>query len=429
MGIRAIHILVVCLAMKTSALPGVDAAGPGGPDAAGLPAARPSANDWPWWRGPNRDDVAAADQQTPTRWSASQNVIWKSDIPGRGHSTPCTWGERIFLSVGEGDSQVLLGLDRATGKLLWRTELNRGRLPRLHPKNSHASGTPACDGQFVFVNLVHHDAMHLAAVSMDGKIAWQTRLGPYTSMHGPGASPAVWGPLVLVACDSVKDSFLCGVHRRSGKIIWKTPRPSYRLGTYSSLTVGRVAGRDQLLIHGPYKIYSHDPLTGTELWTCDGPDESASNTITLGRDVIYAAAGFPGRNLLCVRADGKGDVTGTHVVWEKKRDTAYVPSLLLHEGLLYQVEDKGTLTVFDAATGKTHYEHRLEGNYSSSPVLAGGLIYVVNEKGLLSVFKPGRSFELVARNDLADGGFATPVFLGGRLYLRTLHGLWCIGQK
>lgn len=393
------------------------------------PPARPAADDWPWWRGPNRDDIMPPGPPPPLGWSPTQNVLWKSDLPGQGHATPCIWGSRIFISAAEGQSQLLLALDRATGKILWRTELNRGGLSRMHRENTHASATPACDGHFVFVNLVHHDAMHLAAVDFQGKLAWQTRLGPYTSMHGLGASPCLAGPYVYVACDSLKDSFICAVHRRTGQVAWSTPRESYRLGTYASCTFGRVAGREQLLIQGPFKIFSYDPADGKTLWTCDGPNESATSTLTMGTDRVYAAAGFPSRNLLCVRADGKGDVTGSHVVWAKERDMAYVPSLLLADGLLYQVEDTGRLTVFDAGDGSVLYQHRLPGEYRSSPVLAGGHVFVVNMKGLLTVFKAGRTFEQVAANSMDGGGFATPVILNGRMYLRTLKSLWCIQDR
>jgi outer membrane protein assembly factor BamB len=133
--------------------------------------------------------------------------------------------------------------------------------------------------------------------------------------------------------------------------------------------------------------------------------------------------------MLCIRADGSGDVTGTHVVWSKKGKMAYVPSLLLAGGLLTMVADEGGVFCFEAPTGKSVWTAKLEGVFSSSPVLAGGHVYAVNEKGVAFVFKSGRKFELVARSDLADGGFATPVICGSRIYLRTLHRLYCLGQQ
>ena len=248
-------------------------------------------------------------------------------------------------------------------------------------------------------------------------------------MHGFAASPVVYRSLVIVAADNLQNSFLAAVHRRTGELVWKTDRPSYRLGTYASPVLGHVAGRDQLLLHGPMKVFAYDPLSGKELWTCDGPSESASSTMSFSGDLVYSSVGFPQRNMLCIRADGHGDVTGTHIVWSKKNKMAYVPSLLVAKGLLYMVEDDGNLACFEAGTGAVVWTAKLEGHFSSSPILAGGHIYVVNEDGVTFVFKPGRKFELVAKNALGDGGFATPVICASRIYLRTLHGLYCLGKS
>lgn len=396
-----------------------------------LSPVRPAADDWPWWCGPNRDNVAAPGQTPPVRWSETENVVWTVDVPGRGHGSPCLWGDRIFLPAADDEAEVqsFLCYDRRTGRKRWQTELHRKGFVRLHSKNSHASATPACDGERVFMPCVIQDAIWLSALDLDGKVVWQRRLGDFKSMHGFAASPLVYRSLVIVAADNLNNSFLVALHRRSGEVIWKTGRPDYRLGTYASPTVGHVAGRDQLLLHGPMKVFSYDPTTGKELWTCNGPSESSSSTVTLGRELVYSSVGFPQRNMLCIRADGSGDVTRTHVAWSKKGKTAYVPSLLLSEGLLTMVADEGQVTGFDAATGKVVWTAKLEGQFSASPVLAGGHIYAVNEKGVAFVFKSGRQFELVARNDLTDGGFATPVICGGRIYLRTLHRLYCLGNR
>ncbi len=399
------------------------------PDWDDLPAAQPAASDWPWWCGPNRDNIAAPGQTPPIKWSKTENVIWRAEVPGRGHGSPCLWGDFIFLPTADDGAEVqyLLCFDRRTGQKRWQTEVHRQGFLPLHQKNSHASATPACDGRLVFMPFVIQDAIWLSALDFEGKIVWQKRLGDFQSMHGFAASPVVYKSLVIVAADNLTNSFLTAIHRRTGEMIWKVDRPSYKLGTYASPTVGHIAGRDQLLHHGPLKIFSYDPLTGKELWTCDGPSESASSMIALGRDLIYSSVGFPRRNMLCIRASGRGDVTKTHVVWSKKDKMAYVPSLVLAEGLLTMVEDNGHVYCFAADTGEQVWSAKLEGQFSSSPVLAGGHIYVANEDGVCFVFKAGRRFELVATNDLADGGFATPVICDSRIYLRTLQSLYCLG--
>jgi hypothetical protein len=247
-------------------------------------------------------------------------------------------------------------------------------------------------------------------------------------MHGYGASPVFYGSLVIVVADHVKGSFITALHRRTGEAAWRTERADYRLGTYASPSVGRVAGREQLFIQGPFKVFSYDPATGKLLWTCDGPSESTCSNISFDDERVYACAGFPKRNFLCIRADGSGDVTRTHVVWRRDGNCGYVPSLLLADGLLYMVVDEGKLVCFEAKTGQVVWEEKMRGKFSASPVLAGGHIYLPSEAGVTFVFKPGRKFAPVAENDLADGGFASPVILGGRIYLRTLHHLYCIGK-
>jgi len=390
----------------------------------------PSADDWPWWRGPNRDNIAADGQDPPVRWTRTENVLWKAEVPGRGHGSPCLWGEHVFAPTADDQAQIqyLLCYDRRTGQQRWQTAVHRQGFARQHSKGSHASATPACDGQRVFMPFVIQDAIWLSALDFEGKIVWQRRLGDFHSMHGFAASPLIYKSLVIVAADHLKQSFLVAVHRGTGEVVWKIDRPSYRLGTYASPTIGLVAGRDQLLHHGPMKVFSYAPDTGGLLWTCDGPSESSASTVCLGADRVYSTVGFPKRNFLCIRADGSGDVTKTHVAWSKKDKMPYVPSPLLADGLLYMVEEKGSLYCFEANTGEVVWAEKLEGAFSSSPVLAAGKIYVVNEEGTAFVFKHGRTFQPLASNELGDGGYATPVICAGRIYLRTFHNLYCLGK-
>jgi len=389
------------------------------------------ADDWPWWRGPNLDAIALGKKAPPLKWSATENILWKADVPGRGHGSPILYGNRVILATAddEAETQSLLCFDRNTGRPLWKTEIHRGGLIHRHKKNSHASSTPACDGELVFIPFAVQEALWLTALNLDGKIVWQKRLGAFKSMHGYGASPVLYGSMVIVAGDSVEGSFLIALQRRTGEVAWRIGRDNYDKGNYASPMVGRVAGRDQLLIPGPFKTYSYDPSTGNPLWTCDGPSSAANTTIIFDRERIYSSGGFPQRNLLCIRADGTNDVTATHRVWSKPGNATYIPSLLLHDGLLYMAHDNGKFTCFNADDGAEIWSQKLEGGFSSSPVLANGHIYVVNEDGVMFVLKEGRQFELVAKNNLGDGGFATPSICDGRIYLRTLHALYCIGQR
>lgn len=398
----------------------------------------PGPNDWPWWRGPTLNNHAAEGVDPPLRWSTEENVVWVSDVPGRGHGSPCIRGDRIFLptAVDDDEMQLLLCYDRKTGEQLWQCELHRGEFMRMHRKNSQASATPMCDGRYVFIPMMNDEGIWLTAVDLEGNIAWQVEAGPYTSEHGYGGSPMPWKDWVLVAGDNEKTGFLAAVHRATGKIVYRITRPEEH--NYGTPIAAEVAGRPQLVIPGPQKVFSYNPNNGELLWTCDGPTDRAANTPTIGRESVYVTAGYPKRKLMCIRADGNGDVTSTHVAWEfqHRREAGYVPSLLLVAQRLYMANDEGLVFCFDAKTGDELWRHDFDTAFSASPVLADGRIYLLDEQGVTFVFEESDEFNLMAKNDLQDRGYATPVPLTadgpgtpGRLYLRTEHKLWCLGER
>ncbi|MEZ6068830.1 MAG: PQQ-binding-like beta-propeller repeat protein [Pirellulales bacterium] len=400
-------------------------------------AARPrfpaaSASDWPWWRGTRHDGHAAdvPDGAPPLKWSETENILWKTDVPGRGHATPTVWGEQIFVSTADDDAETisLLCYDRDTGEPRWSTKLHEGGFMHRHEKNSHASGTPACDGERVYVaHMVSHegqDGIWVSAVDLDGNVVWQQKAGPFTSRHGYGSAPLVYRDTLIVGGDNGENGFLAALDRDSGKVRWRIRRPAHY--NFSTPVVAEVAGRDQLLVHGAGEVASYDPATGEEWWHCDGPAETCANTVCFDADRVYASGGWPDKRLLAIRGDGSGDVTGSHVVWEKSKSICYVPSMLLADGLLYGVSDNGVATCYDATTGQEHWVKRLGGDFSASPVLAAGCIYLPDEDGLVHVLRAGATFEPVAENDLGDGGFASPVIIGDTIYLRTLHHLYAI---
>ena len=393
-----------------------------------LPPVRPAADDWPCWRGLAGDNIAIEPQDPPLHWSSEANVLWKADVPGRGHGSPTLWGDRIFIPTSDEkmETQSLLCYGRRTGKLLWQTEIHRGGFMHSHPKGSHASSTAACDGSHVFITFMIQEWIWLTSLDFDGKIVWQKKLLPFKSFHGYAPSPLLYKSLVIVPGDNPGYNYMAAVRRDTGDLAWLIHRTDYQ--SFASPIVGHVCGRDQLLVNGPLEVSSYDPNTGRRLWHCDGPSKEAAATVAFGKDLVYASAGYPAKNLLCIRADDSGDVTRTHLVWQMKNKASFVPSPLLHEGLLYLVNDGGEFMCMEAGTGKTVWKDRLDGGFSASPVLAGGNLFVPNEDGVTYVVKAGRSFRIVATNDLADGGFATPVICGSRIYLRTLHRLYCIGK-
>ncbi len=390
-----------------------------------LPPLKPAPGDWPWWRGPTRD--GKAEGNAPTRWSKTENVVWKTDVPGRGHSSPCVSGNRVFLSTAEekAETQSILCFDRKTGKLLWNTIAHEGGYEHRHEKNSHASATPACDGERVFVPFLNRGAIRVTAVDLDGKILWQRDAGGFETMHGYSSSPVLWKSFVIVNGDSTGGSFLAALHRKTGEIAWKTKRRDAH--SFATPALGTACGKPQLVLNAAETVSSYDPDTGNLLWFCEGPAKIMACTLAMGPDLVFASGGYPEKEIICIRPDGSGDITKTHVAWRSKRGVTYVPSPMYLDGRFYAVNDSGVLTCFDAKTGSELWKDRLEGNFSASPVLAGGLFYATNEAGVTFVFRPGDKLDVAGKNDLEDGGFATPAFCGGQIFLRTSHQLYCIG--
>lgn len=410
------------------------------PDVEPVPAANPKAisqadqvevapGDWPWWRGPTRDNHARG-PLPPTQWGESNNIRWRVALPGRGHSSPILWGERIFLTTADETrgTQSLLCFGRYSHQQLWQTEVHQGDLPPMHHTNSHASGTPACDGDRVFTAFAVDDAVWATALDFDGRIVWQKKVGPFASKHGYGASPVIYKSALIVAADHLGQGYVAALDRKSGEVLWRTLRE--REASFATPVVAHVAGRDQLLLSGQNRVVSYDPATGEELWRCAGTANSTANTIAWYGDHVYASGGWHQAGVLCIRADGSGDVSDTHVVWEHTMKL-YVPSPAVVEDRLLVVRDDGIAFCFNAVSGERLWAKRLRGvGVSASPtIIDGDLAFVPNEKGTMFVFRAGEEFEVVAVNEFRGGGFASPVIADGRIYLRTLDELICIGEE
>lgn len=392
-----------------------------------LPQAAPG--DWPWWRGPERNGISA-DREVVTAWSPKENVVWATNVPGRGHSSPIVCGHRVFLASAEETTQrqLILAFDRRTGAQLWSTQAHQGNFTRKYPKNTHASATQACDGERVFSVFVNADGLHVTATDFEGKILWQKRAGDFQSLHGYGSSPVLYKNLVIVNGDNVKSCYLTALDVHTGKVVWHTERKVVgQYGNYGTPTLAVLGNKVQLLQAGLGKTESYDPETGKQLWSCMGPAEVTANTLAFNATTVFSSGGFPEKELRAIRGDGAGNVTQSHLTWKTDKAITYVPSPLYHAGLLYLVNDGGIATCFDAESGKQVWQERLQGNFSSSPVLAGDLLYATSETGVTSIFKAGRTFELIGANSMQEPVMATPAVCGGQIFLRTASKLYCLG--
>jgi outer membrane protein assembly factor BamB len=390
------------------------------------------AADWPWWRGPSRNGVANPDQTPPTEWSDAKNVVWKTPVPGRGHSSPTVFGDHVYLATADekAETQSVVCFDRESGKQLWETVCHRGGLMRKNEKSSAASGSVACDGESVFICFANSDAVFVTSLAVDGKQRWQEKICDYTIHQGFGASPAIYQSLVIAAADSHAGGVLAALDRKTGKLVWKHDRPQEP--NYTSPIILHAAGKDQLFLTGCGLFSSFDPLTGKVLWEVPGATiECVTSTVTDG-ERVFCSGGYPKNHLAGVAADGSGELA-----WET-RDRVYVPSLIERDGYLFGVLDAGVATCWESATGDQAWKKRVGGEFSASPVLVGDAIYATSEKGETFVFRANaKKYEEIAVNKLGDLAMASPTICGSRIYMRVVvqaddepqEMLYCLGTE
>lgn len=388
--------------------------------------------DWPGWRGPTSDGHAAAGQNVPVTWSETENVIWRAPIRGRGHSSPTVAGDRVYVATADTatQEQLVLCLDRATGKPVWETVVHRDNLETGgHRNSSQASSTVAWDGERLYINFLNAKAIHTTALDVSGKILWQTRVADYVPHQGFGASPVVHESVVLVAADHKGGGKLAGLDKRTGKILWEHARP--KIANYPSPAVLRLAGRTQMVLAGCNLVVSLDPLTGKKLWEIEGSTEETVVTAATDGSRVFVSGGYPKSHVMAVEADGSGKVAwqnGTRV---------YVPSMLVRDGHVFAVLDAGHAVCWDSATGEERWREKVDKDFYGSPVMLGSRIYATSLRGVTSVFEATpQAFKLLAQNQLGDESFATPAICGGRIYLRgskkgepRQEYLWCVGGK
>jgi outer membrane protein assembly factor BamB len=377
-------------------------------------------NDWPWWRGPTRNGIADS-QLVPTKFSDTDNVVWKVPVPGRGHSSPTVVGNRIFLTTANKQDQIhsVLAYDRQTGKQLWKKDVNQGGFPaKNHPKNTEATATVACDGERLFAAFYHHDKVVAVALDLDGKLVWEKevcRFRPRAYEYGYAPSPILYQKTVIISAEYDGDSFITALDRKSGEQRWQSPRPT--MISFSTPVITHVSGKDQLLISGAQKIWSYDPAGGKSLWSTEGTTLATCGSMVWDGDTLFASGGFPKAETLAVKSDGSGEV-----LWFNNQK-CYEQSMLAWQGYLYALTDNGVMFCWRGSDGKEMWKERLNGPVSASPVLANGNIYWANELGTVYVFRATpEKFDLVAENQVGTDSFPSPAICGGQIFLRVGQG-------
>lgn len=423
-----------------------------------LVAAQPrSVPGWPHWRGPAHDGVATAD--VPLTWSDTHNVKWKIEIPGRGHSTPVVWGNRLFLTtaVPTGKTQTLaaadgggragggagageehrfdvLAIDRTTGKILWqRTATTAVPHEGYHRTyGSFASNLPATDGQRVYA---FFGSRGLFVYDLNGKLLWQKDPGITMTMRlafGEGSGVVVDDGRVYLQYDHQGPGAIVALGATDGKELWRAPRNDN--SSWSTPLVVTHNGAKQLVVTADTKVRSYDVNSGKVLWEAAGLGMNPIPQPVQFRDMVLVMSGYRDPRLMAIKLGRTGDLTGTDAVaWETTRGTSYTGSPALHDGRLYVFSDNGLLSVFDAATGQPGFvQARLPKTYSvkASPLAVRDRVYLATEDGDVVVVKSGNALEVLATNTLAGQSFiASPVAVERDLYLRSRTHLFCIGES
>ncbi len=397
------------------------------------------AENWPCFRGPSRQGISH-EKDIPIEWSQMSNILWKRPIPGEGWSSPIVFDDRVFVTAATdgGASFRLLCLDRLTGTVLWDKEVLRQKPGHKQKFNSYASSTPVTDGQRVYV--LAFDGT-LAAVSTEGTIIWTYRDFEYFSEHGMAVSPILYKDLLIIPLDGSSSgpdkklgwqkpwdkAVIIALDKNTGKVRWKARRGYSRIAHVTPQVLSE-NDQDQLVSSAGNVVQGFDLKTGERIWTASSSGEGVVPSIVIGEGLIFTTSGFGESAIRAIRTGGRGDVTGTHILWESANDVPKVPSMLYISPFLFLITESGVAKCLRAATGEVLWRERLEGRYSASPIWADGRIYFLSEKGKTTVVQAGPEFKVLAENELKEKCGASPAVSQKNIFIRSENNIYCIGR-
>ena len=399
--------------------------------------------NWTRFRGPNGQGISNA-TGLPERWSAEENIAWKTEIPGEGWSSPIVWNDHIFLTTATEDGRNchVIAVDRKTGKILWdKLVFTQKPQQHRHSLNSYATPTPVTDGTLVFAVF---SGGSFVALDFEGNVRWINSDLDYFSEHGLGVSPMLYGDLLLFAVNPSNreeplrlgwqipwdKSYLLALDKNTGKERWRGTRGMSRIG-HSTPVVMQVNGKDQIISVAGDVIQGFDPANGRLIWTVANDGEPCVPSPAIGEGLVFATSAN-NAPIKAVRADGQGECTDTHVVWEQKGNSPMMASFLYVKPCLYTCPDGGYFACFNATTGEVYWRLLLRiGALNPSPIYADGKIYALSEQGTTAVLKPStdpkKEPEIIAKNELGELCRASIAVAGKQLIIRSSNHLWCIG--
>ena len=423
---------------------------------------------WPSFRGPQASGVSEG-QDLPDRWDGEtgENILWRTPIPGLGHSSPIVSGQRIFVTsavstdpgatfrpglYGDGDASedrsrhrwMIYAIDKGNGKIRWERVADEGEpVDKRHIKSTYASSTPVTDGRIV---VAWFGSQGVYAYDVDGNLIWKVdigrlNLGAYdipTFEWGPASSPIIWNGLVILQVDTQADSFILALDAETGETAWQTERDE--LPSWGTPNVAVTSAGPELVTNAPNFIRGYDPRTGDELWKLGGSSKITAPTPIFSDDLFVVASGrAPERPIFVVRAGARGDLTlsgrntsSEAIVWSRTRRGSYMPTPLIYDGLLYVLGNNGIFDAYDLRTGEEVYRQRLEhlgSGFSASPVAADGKIYLSGEDGEMLVLEAGPEPTHIATNSMGELLMATPALSDGVMYVRSSQSLFAIGRR
>ena len=390
-----------------------------------------SAQDcWPRFRGSDGGGISPA-TNLPIRW-AEGDIRWKTTLPGKGHSSPVVWKERVFVTSGDTTNadRHILCLASGDGSVLWRKQY-ASRTFQQNRDNSFGTATPAVDSNGVYVSWTTPEAITVIGLTLDGREKWVSNLGPFKGRHGSGASPVVYNGLVWINNDQDGPSSLVALKADSGAVGYKIDRLTDKV-SYGTPCLWQVAGHpDQLIFaassHG---LTSVNPLNGAMNWDCTNLFEARVVSSPISGDgliICSSGEGGVGRRLVALcPPDGTHD---PRIVYDFKTGIPNVPTPLVKDGRLYILCDNGLLRCVQAATGEPIWQERLPARFYASPLWAENRLYLTSKAGEVFVVAAGDKYQLLAQNTLGEPSFATPAVANGTLFFRTESSLFAIGHR
>ncbi len=390
--------------------------------------------NWPEYRGPSGDGHAPTIELHAEL--TDEMIVWRTPIHGKGWSSPVVWNQQVWLTTAtpDGAKMSVICVSLNSGEVVYDKVLYENESPDFcHDMNSYASPTPAVEQDRVYVHFGKYGTACLDSKTAD--LVWERRDLPCNHHRGPASSPILYKDLLIVAFDGFDVQYVIALNKQTGETVWKVDR-DIDYGTdngdlkkaYCTGSIVEVNGEPLLVYPSAVATIAYRPMTGEVVWTAyhDGMNASARPVVT--NDGVVIITNGMGK-MVGVSADGKGNVTETHVKWMTSASVAKKTSQLLVDGLLYMVSDKAVVSCVDPATGETLNRKRLDGSFAASPIYANKKLFFFNREGQVFTIRPGRDLELLAESRIGDGYMASPAAAGNRLVLRSLSELICLEAK